>query len=81
MNDELYVACAKSIHVLMPKGQKLNSGRAVLYILHGLGYWWVQVGSIWPLIYLVEFVYWIVSTNRSFFARFLFTKERESREE
>ena len=75
MSDALHQACAKSVHVVTPEGTILNRGRAVIFIFNKIGYSWTKIGLIPPLIYFANLIYWIVSKNRPFFARFLFTRE------
>lgn len=76
MTPELYAACEKAVHVLTADGRVLRAGRASLYVLGGIGFGWLAKPlSLPPLVWLVELGYWIISRNRPFFARLLFTKE------
>lgn len=76
MTPELAAACVEAMHVLCRDGRVLKSGRAALYIFGGLG--WRRTAALFalpPLIWGVEFGYWIVSSNRLFFDRLLFPRE------
>jgi len=76
MNEELYRACARAVHVVRRDGTLLRAGRATLYVLEGLGWrWTARLLSVPPFVWLVELGYWVVARNRSFFARFLFRGE------
>ena len=73
MTPELEAACARAMHVLCNDGRVLRSGRAALHILGGLG--WRRTAdflSLPPLIWGVEFGYWIVASNRLLFDRLFF---------
>ena len=76
MTDEIHRACPTAVHVLTADGQVLRAGRAVLFILAELGYRRLASAlGTWPLIVFVEWGYRVVARHRSFFSRFLFTKE------
>lgn len=76
MTPELRAACEKAVHVLTAEGRILRAGRAVLFILAGIGYGWLaRPLMVPPFVWLVELGYRIVATHRPFFARFLFTRE------
>jgi predicted DCC family thiol-disulfide oxidoreductase YuxK len=78
MTPELRATCEKAVHVLTADGRILRAGRASLFVLAHIGYGWLaRPLMIPPFVWLVELGYRIVASNRSFFARFLFTKERE----
>jgi predicted DCC family thiol-disulfide oxidoreductase YuxK len=73
MTPELAAACDDAVHVICNDGRVLRAGRAMLYILSELG--WRRTAAFFsprPNIWLVEFVYWILASNRQFFSRFLF---------
>ena len=66
----------ESLHVRFADGHLLRAGRACLYILHTLGYHrTTTVLGHWPWICLVELGYRCVARHRSWFARWLFTRE------
>ena len=76
MSDALAAQCARAVHVITPAGAILRAGRASLYVLARIG--WPRTAAIAsrrPVIWLVEAGYWLVARTRSFFARFLFTRE------
>ena len=75
MTPEFTIACENAVHVICNDGRILRAGRAILYILSELG-WRRTAGffSLRPNIWLVEFLYWIIASNRSFFSRFLFRR-------
>jgi len=78
MTPALYAACERAIHVLKPDGTLLRAGRATLFILEQIGWGWgARLLMVPPFVWAVELGYWIVSHNRSFFARFLFRREDE----
>lgn len=75
MTPALTDACEKALHILLPDGGVLRGGRAALFILEAIG--WTRTARLLrrqPLILVVEAVYALVSRNRPFFARFLFTR-------
>lgn len=77
MTPAVAEACAKAVHVVRADGEVLRAGRACLYALEQTG--WrplARLLSLPPFISVVELGYSIVARNRSFFARFLFTRER-----
>lgn len=75
MTPELSAACARAIHVVRADGSTLRAGRATLYILSHVGWGWFAAFLGWPpMIWFVEAFYWLVSSNRMFFSKFLFTK-------
>jgi hypothetical protein len=76
MTRDLREACARAIHVVRADGRVLRAGRACLHIFDRIGYrLTARVCGLPPLVWAVELGYWIVASNRSFFARFLFTRE------
>jgi predicted DCC family thiol-disulfide oxidoreductase YuxK len=77
MTPELYRACQEAVHVITPAGRILRAGRASLFILQEVGYprWLIRPLSWPPLVWLVELGYQLVAQNRSFFSKFLFTRE------
>ncbi|MEW6298203.1 MAG: DCC1-like thiol-disulfide oxidoreductase family protein [Thermodesulfobacteriota bacterium] len=73
MTDELAHRCERAVHVLTPQGELLAAGRASLCVLGLIGYpCLARVWSVPPLVWFVEFGYWLVARNRRFFSRFLF---------
>ena len=76
MTPALRQACARAVHVVTAEGHVLRAGRASLFVLERIGWGWVARVLSWPpFVWFVELGYWIVANNRSFFAKFLFTKE------
>ena len=72
MGAALSARCARAVHVWRPDGGLLRAGRAILYIFHHLGWWWMWPLRLPLLIGLVELGYAALAANRPFFARFLF---------
>lgn len=78
MTPELYAACEKAVHVLTADGRILRAGRASLFVLERIG--WKGLARVLqfpPFIWGVELGYRIVAGHRDFFAKFLFTHEKE----
>lgn len=76
MTPDLRTSCEQAVHVVTRDGRILRGGKATLFILSNIGFAWIaRPLMLPPFIWLVEIAYRIVSTNRPFFARFLFTKE------
>jgi hypothetical protein len=76
MTADLAEGCAKAVHVLRPDGEVLRAGRACLFVLEQTGWGTAaRLLSLPPSIWAVELGYSIVARHRSFFARFLFTRE------
>jgi predicted DCC family thiol-disulfide oxidoreductase YuxK len=77
MTPQLYTACQRAVHVITADGRVIRAGRAVMFILVEVGYprWLGQPFTWSPLVWLTELGYWVVAHNRSFFGRFLFTRE------
>lgn len=76
MFPELAEACAKAVHVIRADGEVLRAGRACLFVLGQIGWGWIPgLLSLPPLVWAVEAGYSVVARHRSFFARFLFTRE------
>lgn len=77
MTPQLYEACRKSLHVITTDKRILRAGRAVMFILEAIGYpaWLVRPFTWPPLVWFTELGYQIVARNRSFFSRFLFTRD------
>ena len=49
-----------------------------MFVLAEIGYpRWLVCPFTWPpLVWLTELGYWVVANHRSFFSKFLFTRER-----
>ena len=76
MTPALRVACEKAVHVLTADGQVLRAGRASLFVLEQVGYRAIaRLLRLPPFVWAVELGYKLVAANRTFFSRFLFTKE------
>jgi len=77
MNSQLYEACRHAAHVITFEGQIISAGRAGMFVLETVGYprWLVRPFTWPPLVWFTELGYKIVSNNRPFFSRILFTKE------
>ena len=77
MTPELRSGCEKAIHVITADGKVLRAGRATLFILANIGFAWLaRPLMLPPFIWLAEATYRVIASNRPFFARFLFTRER-----
>ena len=64
--EDLRLECEGAVHVVTPSGRTLRAGRAVLFILYGLGYRrTARVFARAPLLWAVELGYRIVASNRS----------------
>ena len=75
MTPALWAACARAVHVVTQEGEVLRAGRAALYVLGRLGHpTWARVLSVPPLVWAVEFGYWLVARNRAFFSRVAFRR-------
>ena len=75
MTPEIYAACAKAVHIILPDGTVMRAGRAALFALKMIGWGAVAVPlSLPPFIWAVELGYKIVAANRGFFSRVLFPK-------
>lgn len=76
MTAELRDACALAMHVVTSGGKVLKGGRGGLFILQHTGGGIVaRLLMVPPFVWMADFAYWIVSSNRPFFARFMFRKE------
>ena len=77
MTPQLYQACKTAVHVVAADGRIIKAGRASMFILEEVGYpRWLTRPFTWPpLIWLTEWGYQLIASNRAFFSRFLFTKE------
>lgn len=76
MTDSLRAACAKAIHVITTDGEILRAGRAVMFILRGLGFRVIgTLGATPPFVWGVELGYWVVANNRVLASKFLFRRE------
>ncbi len=75
MTAALREACADAVHVVTPEGEVLRAGRAVLYIAGRLGHAALaRVLATPPLLWAVEFAYFVVARNRRLFSRVLFRR-------
>ncbi|GIV01577.1 MAG: hypothetical protein KatS3mg015_0407 [Fimbriimonadales bacterium] len=64
--------CRRAVHVLMPNGEAVAAGRAVLYVLGCLpGYGWTRALKYPPLVWAVELAYRIVAAIRPVLSRFV----------
>ncbi len=68
--EDLRLECEGAVHVVTPSGRALRAGRAVLFILYGLGYRrtaraFARAFARAPLLWGVELGYRIVASNRS----------------
>ncbi len=75
MTDALAEACSKAVHVVLPGGEVLRGGRAVLWVLNDLGWPGMSLLSRWPFLPVVEVAYGVVARNRLLFSRWLFPCE------
>ena len=71
MTRELFAACEQAVHIVKADGTILRGARACLFVLEILG--WKSAGSfaLPPLLWVLEFAYWIVASNPRFFAYLL----------
>jgi predicted DCC family thiol-disulfide oxidoreductase YuxK len=75
MTPELREACARAFHVVTAEGRVLRAGRAALYVLGRLGHPLLAgVLGVPPLLWLVDFGYWLVARNRQLFSRLIFRR-------
>jgi|MDTC01.1.fsa_nt_gb predicted DCC family thiol-disulfide oxidoreductase YuxK len=82
MTPPLREACQKAVHLITSDGKILRGGRASLFILERVG--WKRSARImgWiPFVWCVEGGYRLVARNRSFFAKFFFTKPPDNSRE
>lgn len=77
MTPQLYQARQKAAHIITRSGRILSAGRASLFVLEKIGYpgWLIRPLAWPPLVWFVEMGYRLVADHRSFFSKFLFTKE------
>ena len=65
ISEELRRACARAVHVVTPAGRTLRAGKAILFVLNGLGYRrMARILARAPLLWVVEAGYVVVATNR-----------------
>lgn len=77
MTAELRAACAWAVHVVTPSGRVLRGGRAVLFVVHGLGYRrFARMLARRPLVWLVEGGYRVVAANRGLIERMIASRSR-----
>ena len=78
MTPALREQARKAVQVMTADGRQLSAGRAMLFVLEEIE--WhpraIRLAGRRPFVWAVEFGYWIVARNRSFFSRFLFRSER-----
>lgn len=72
---------ARAVQVVTPTGERLEAGRACLYVLREIGWTWIGIFRFPPLVWLVEMGYWIAARNRGFLARFVSEDPKRCREE
>lgn len=74
MTPELYKHAQRAVQVITSDGRRYAAGRAILFILKEIG--WhptlVRVAHRQPFVWVFEFVYRIIASNRPFFLRFMF---------
>jgi hypothetical protein len=77
MTPALRAQARKAVQVITAEGRQLSAGRAILFALEEIEWHprMVRLLERRPFIWAVEFGYWIVAHNRSFFGRFLFRAE------
>lgn len=76
MNPELYAACDRAVHLILPDGTVMRAGRAALCMLEMVG--WGRFARLlaWPpFIWFIELGYRVVADNRQFFSRIMFRSE------
>jgi predicted DCC family thiol-disulfide oxidoreductase YuxK len=77
MSPSLYAACEQAVHVITADGRVIKAGRAVMFILEEIGYscWFVRPFTWPPLVWCTELGYRIVANHRSFFSKFLSSRD------
>ena len=75
MTDALADACSRAVHVVLPGGEILRGGDAVLWVLADLGWPGARILRLWPFLPVVRVVYGIVARNRLAFSRWFFPCE------
>ncbi|MDG2050742.1 MAG: DCC1-like thiol-disulfide oxidoreductase family protein [Myxococcota bacterium] len=79
MTPTLARACRKSLYVIHPDGNQTRAGRAILFLFEAIGFKRLaRLGSRRPLVWAIEFGYWLVARNRQIVSRFLFTREESN---
>jgi predicted DCC family thiol-disulfide oxidoreductase YuxK len=76
MTPDLYRRCQRALQVRFADGRLLQGGAACVFILDTLGY--RRLAALlkrWPCRWLVERGYNLVARHRTFFARFLRTRD------
>lgn len=72
---EVARACDKSVHLLLPDGQMLTGGRAVMQALKLVGWRLIPaIFSVPPFSWGLELGYKVVAKNRLLFSRLLFPR-------
>ncbi len=75
LQPELLAACAHAVHVVTPEGEVRRGGRAVLEVLRRLGHpALATVLGTAPLVWGVDFGYWVVARNRRRLSWLLFRR-------
>lgn len=74
MTDDLLRVSQRSMIVVTNHGRQLVGGRAVLFVLHEVGWHPAIVGiaARRPFVWVVDAGYRIVANNRQLFSRFFF---------
>ena len=77
MTPALREQARSAVQVMTTDRRQLSAGRAILFVLEEIAWhpWAARLAGRRPFIWVVEFGYWIVARNRSFFGRFLFRPE------
>lgn len=75
VDDALRKRCETALHVIDEEGVVRRGGDAFVYLRRAFGKPLAGVLAVQPVKALVDVFYLLVSRNREFFARFLYTKE------
>ena len=72
MNRDLRARAGRSVQVITPEGRNLQTGRACLFILDGIGK--RATAKFWgtpPMVWFFELGYRVMARNRSLFSKFM----------